>query len=389
MLGFLPPVFGFLPRSCEPNGPGGPGAGGEAVGGESAGGDSNDGGVGGDGEPLGDRVVEPLLGCVNGVSGKETPGVFNLIETYYDIGQPEDQVWLTDWSGDGQTAVGVHTNPPFEEAYGAFFVSWSASGGWSLNSKVRVELSQFNEPPTARVNCDGSVRLTLDGDGSVSSNNSGLSVYNADHLPPYHRDLVLSEDGTAYSYNALVSEGVRPWAAWRDQNGNERGMTLESVYSLSWDGLTAFGLSSCYYYSCIPPKTYTWRPLDGGQDITTTAPTPYVAADGETVVYNYNETHLGIWTEESIRVIDCVDACHAVAWSATAKVLLVDRNGTFEIWTEPHGFRPLADLINVPPETLIVPDTLSLDGWTVAGSASTPTAAYANFRATLKADAFQ
>lgn len=434
MLGFFPPVFGVLPRSCEPEGPGGPGTGGTSAGeagqggsgaeagqgGSSAeagqggttagqggtqagqGGSSPEAGQGGSaagaagaeggagGETPSDRVVEPLLGCVTGVSGKETPGVFDVIEMHYQMGQPEDQRWLTDWSGDGQTAVGVHTNPPYDDntAYAAFFVRWKPVVGWQLDAKIRIELTTFNEPTTYLTNCDDRVRVQRDGTGWIYSNVSGLSVPN-ESPGLFHDDLLLSEDGTAISFLTGIRDQVRPWTEWHDINGNEKSLILDSVYSLSADGLTAFGISSCYTVSCTFPKTFRWRPLEGYADISTTAPTPYVAADGESIVYNYNETHLGIWREGSIDIIDCVDACKAVAWSSRAQVLLVNRNEDFFIWTRPHGFRRLVDLINIPADTIIVPSGLSLDGWTVTGEAFNESVVYANFRATLKADAFK
>jgi hypothetical protein len=238
MLGFFPPVFGVLPRSCEPNGPGGSGTGGSSAGdagsggssagdagsgGSSAGeagqggssaGDAGSGGsfagasgagaeagAGGETETPGDRVVEPLLGCVSGVSGKATPGAFDVIEPFYEMGQPADQRWLTDWSGDGQTAVGLHTNPPFEDntVYAAFFVTWRAASGWELDAKVRIELNQFNEPPTYLTNCDDRVQVQRDGSGRIWSNISGLAV---GFVEPglFHDDLVLSEDGSAISF---------------------------------------------------------------------------------------------------------------------------------------------------------------------------------------------
>lgn len=416
MLGFFPPVFGVLPRSCEPNGPGGPGTGGSSAGeagqgGSSAGdagqggssaGDAGSGGsfagasgagaeagAGGETETPGDRVVEPLLGCVSGVSGKATPGAFDVIEPFYDMGQPQDQRWITDWSGDGQTAVGVHTNPPFDDntAYAAFFVNWRAGRGWELDAKVRIELNQFNEPPTHLTNCDDRVRLQRDGTGWVWSNVSELGVA---FVEPglFHDDLVLSEDGNAISFRTGIRDQVRPWTEWHDVNGNESTLLLDTVHSLAADGLTAFGISSCYTVSCSYPKTFRWRPLEGYADISTTAPTPYVAADGETIVYNYNETHLGIWQEDGVDIVDCVDACTAVAWSSRAQVLLVNRNEDFFIWTRPHGFRRVVDLINIPAGVVVWPTGLSLDGWTITGEAFND-APYANFRATLKADAFQ
>jgi hypothetical protein len=409
MLGFFPPVFGVLPRSCDPSGPGGPGTGGTSSagdagqGGSSAGqggasaGDSADGGssagasgesgAGGDASASPDRVVEPLLGCVTGVSGKETPGVFNLIEPFYDVGQAEDQRWLTDWSGDGQTAVGVHTNPPYEEAFGAFFVRWRANGTWSLDAKVRVELGSFNETPTYLTNCDDRVRVYRGGTGWLSSNVNGLDV-GFEEPGLFHDQLVLSEDGTAITFRTGIREQVRPWTEWHDVNGKESSLLLDTVYSLAADGLTAFGISSCYTVSCTYPKTLRWRPLEGFADISTTAPTPFVAADGESIVYNYNDTHLGIWRSGAVDIIDCVDACTAIAWSSRAQVLLVNRGDEFFLWTRPHGFRRVVDLIDVPPGVIVVPTGLSLDGWTVTGDAYTD-APYANFRATLKADAFR
>jgi hypothetical protein len=129
--------------------------------------------------------------------------------------------------------------------------------------------------------------------------------------------------------------------------------------------------------------------IGGGQDVTTTAPTPIVAADGETIVFDYNATHIGVWRNEKFETIDCVDACHVVAWSSRGQVLLVNRNDDFAIWTEPHGFRRLSALLTIPEGWTIVPTDLSLDGWTVHGTASSASIPFAYFRATLNAGAFE
>lgn len=334
-------------------------------------------------------MTEPLLGCASGVSGKLTPGAFDVLEPYFDFGNAPDYPWLTDWSGDGQIAVGVYTNEPFEDAYGAFFVSWQAGRGYELEAKVRIELSRFNEPPTSLVNCDGSVRVQRAGDGAIWSNNSSLALPASEDQLLFHDGLTLSEDGSSLTFMTGIRNQVRPWTEWHSTRGDVQSLLLDPVESLSFDGLTAFGTSVCYTQSCEPPKTFRWRPLEGGEDVTTTAPTPLVAADGESIVFDYNATHLGIWRNSSIDIIDCVDACHALAWSSRAQVLLVEREGDFAIWTRPHGFRRLSTLLTIPDGFAIVPTGLSLDGWTVTGRASSADTPFAYFRATLKADAFQ
>lgn len=411
-LGFLPPFFGVLPRSCEPpsGGSGGepsageagqPGSSGQAAGGSSAGqagssagqatggssaGAPAEGGAGGDGDAP-DRVTEPLLGCVHGVSGKLTPGIFEAVLPYFAMPAP-DYPWLTDWSGDGQTAVGVYTNEPFDDAYGALFLTWRSGRGYSQDIRIRIELSQFNETPTSRVSCDGSVQVQVLGEGSVSSSN-GLNVWASENQSLFHDYLTLSEDGSSFTFFTGIRDQTRPWAEWHSTRGEVQSLLLDPVQSLSWDGLTAFGTSSCYTQSCSPPKTFRWRPLEGGEDVATTAPAPYVAADGETIVFDYNATHIGVWRNEAIETIDCVDDCHVVAWSSRGQVLLVNRNDDFAIWTRPHGFRRLTDLLTIPSEWAIVPMGLSLDGWTVTGQAFSAETPFAYFRATLRADAFQ
>ena len=391
-LAFLPPFFGLFPRYCEPHDPGGGGAGAPgdagapgAAGAPGDAGASSEGGSAG-GTPI-DRVVEPLLGCVNGVSGKLTPGAFDVLEPHFDF-SPSDYPWLTDWSGDGQTAVGVYTNEPFEDAYGAFFVSWHAGTGYQLDSKIRIELSQFNEPPTSLVSCDGSVQVQRSGDGSVWSNSS-LAVPRQEGSQFFHDNLTLSEDGSTLTFVSGIRDQTRPWSEWHSSRGDLQTLLLDWVQSVSWDGLTAFGTSSCYTHTCEPPKTFVWRPLGGGADVTTTAPTPIVAADGETIVFDYNTTHIGIWRNETTETIDCVDACHAIAWSARAQVLLVTLQDDFALWTQPHGFRRLSTLLTIPDGWTIVPTDVSLDGWTVHGTASSDAMPFAYFRATLNAGAFQ
>jgi hypothetical protein len=402
-LGFLPPFFGLVPRYCDPppddghggeHGAGeagqanGAGAAGESQGG--AGGSEAGSGTAGEGGQAAaeDLVIEPLLGCVAGVSGKLTPGVFDLILPYFDFGIP-DYPWLTDWSGDGQTAVGVHTNQPFEDAYGAFFVSWKAGRGHQLEAKNRIELSRFNEPPTSLVNCDDSVRVQLAGDGSVWSNNPSLDIPGGENPQLFHDYLTLSEDGSSLTFLTGIRNQVRPWTEWHSTRGDVRSLLLDPVHSLGWDGLTAFGTSVCYTQSCEAPKTFRWRPLEGGEDVTTTAPTPVVAADGESIVFQQDATHLGVWRNGSIEAIDCVDACQALAWSSRARILLVRLANDFAIWTRPHGFRPLATLLDIPEGLAIEPSGLSLDGWTVTGKATSAETSFAYFRATLRADAFQ
>lgn len=402
-FGFLPPVFGLLPRSCDPHAPGGPGHGGEHSGGEagragsdsagdaqggSSAGASAEAGAGGETEAL-DRVIEPLLGCTHGVSGKLTPGRFEALEPYSDLPSP-DYHWLTDWSGDGQTAVGVYTNEPLEDAYGAFFIRFRSGRGYDVEGKARIELSQFNEPQTSLVSCDGSVRVQLTGDGSLWSTEAQLSIPKTEHQQLFHDYLTLSEDGSSLAFLTGIRNQVRPWAEWHSTRSSDvKSLLLDPLHSLSWDGLTAFGTSYCYTQSCESPKTYRWRPLEGGEDVTTSAPTPFVAADGESIVFDYDATHIGIWRNDAVELVDCLEPCRAVAWSSRAQVLLVNRQDDFAIWTQPHGFRPLSTLLSVPEGWSIVPTGMSLDGWTVTGTASSTDTPFTYFRATLNAGAFR
>jgi hypothetical protein len=434
-LGLFPPFFGVLPRSCdwqdpgehgshggeqsageagsnpaESGGDGGAGAsageagsnsaenGGDGGAGASAGeagsnpaengGDGGSAGeAGGSAEPGPDLVTEPLLGCTTGVSGKLTPGRFDVLPPY--IGLPNtDYPWLTDWSGDGQTAVGVYTNEPFEGRYGAFFISWQSERGYTLEAKIALDQSQFTETPTSLASCDASVRVQLLGDGTVWANN-GIALPATEHQQLFHDYLTLSEDGTSFTFFTGIRDMTKPWAEWHSTRGEVQSQILDPVQSLSWDGLTAFGTSSCYTQTCQYPKTFRWKLLVANEDVTTTAPTPYVAADGETIVFDYNATHIGVWRNETVETIDCVDACHALAWSSRAQVLLVEFDGDFALWTEPHGFRRLSTLLNIPADRAIVPTGLSLDGWTVTGWTSSAETPFTYFRATLRADAFQ
>lgn len=386
-LGLFPPFFGLLPRSCEPHDGGTDGGhGGEQSAGAGGANTSGEAGAGGDGQTP-DRVTEPLLGCVQGVSGKLTPGRFEALLPYFDLPSP-DYPWLTDWSGDGQTAVGVYTNAPFDNTQGAFFISWQSGRGYAVAAKVAIDLTAFSEPPTSLVNCDASVQVQRLGEGSVYATN-GIGVTASDNPGRFHDYLTLSEDGSTLTFLTGIRDQVRPWAEWHSTRGEVQSLLLDPVQSLSWDGLTAFGTSSCFTQTCEYPKTFRWRPLEGGEDVTTTAPTPYVAADGETIVFDYDATHLGVWRAGTVQTIDCVDDCRAVAWSARGQVLLVNLSDDFAIWTEPHGLRRLSTLLTIPEGWAIVPTGLSLDGWTVTGRASSAETPFAYFRATLRADAFQ
>ena len=397
-LALFPPFFGLFPRSCEPpdGGHGGEQSAGEGgdtnTAGQSTGGsnggasDAGASGAAGAGETP-DLVTEPLLGCVQGVSGKLTPGRFEAVLPYFDLPSP-DYPWLTDWSGDGQTAVGAYTNAPFDNTQGAFFISWHSDHGYELEAKAAIDLTQFSEVPTALVNCDASVQVQRMGEGSVYATN-GIGVAASDNPGKFHDYLTLSEDGSSLTFLTGIRDQVRPWAEWHSTRGEVQSLLLDPVQSLSSDGLTAFGTSSCFTQTCEYPKTFRWRPLEGGEDVTTTAPTPYVAADGETIVFDYNATHIGVWRNGAVDTIDCVDPCHVVAWSSRGQVLLVNQSDDFAIWTAPHGFRRLSTLLNIPADWVIVPTGLSLDGWTVTGQASSAEDPSAYFRATLRADAFQ
>ncbi|HYP88909.1 MAG TPA: hypothetical protein VEQ59_12160 [Polyangiaceae bacterium] len=394
VLGFLPPFFGMLPRYCESPDPGGhggaagqPSSAGEggAAGssaGESTGGASEEAGAGGAGAELPDLVSEPLLGCVSGVSGKQTPGVFQVLEPYFDLPSP-DYRWLTDWSGDGQTAVGFFTNEPFEDAYGAFFIRWRNGQGYDLEEKISIDTTKYNEPQEAKVNCDGTAEARILGDGSWWTTKAVSGAYdpNAGGYDYYH--LVFSEDGTSLTFTTGIPN-FKQWTEWHSTKGPEATALLDPADSISADGLTVFGTSYCYYQTCEQPKTYRWQLPDGGEDVSTTAPTSVVAADGQSVVYAFDPTRIGIWRDGTIEQIDCPGPCQAVAWSSRAQVLLVNLDGDFALWTRPHGFRRLTTLLNVPENVAIVPTGLSLDGWTVTGTAGS-----SYFRATLRADAFK
>jgi hypothetical protein len=413
-LSFLP-AFGVFPKQCEGPNPGGHGgsAGALSSAGESQGGDAAAGGagadsggdttVGGDASSAGDggsagapnlpdRVVEPLLGCVRGVSGKTTPGVFQaLLNPSYESLAP-DYPWITDWSGDGQTAVGYFTNEPWQDdtgpAYGAFFIRWRNGQGYDMEAKTRIELSQFNETQTALVNCDASVSARIWGDGSYTTNNDLRPPYDPEAPERFHQHMTLSEDGSSLSFLTGIP-GFKSWTEWHSTKGDVKTVLLDIAQSMSWDGETVFGTSYCYYQTCEPPKTYRWRPLEGGQDVTTTAPSPIVAADGQSIVFSPDPEHLGIWRDGAVETVDCAGACSPIAWSSRAQVLLVNLVGGPALWTRPHGFRPLASLLEVPSQWSITPTGLSLDGWTVTGSARNADTPFAYFRATLKANAFQ
>jgi len=380
VLGFLPPFFGLLPRYCEPPHPGdGNGGAGASAGGESGAGASGEAGASAE---LPDLVSEPLLGCVSGVSGKLTPGVFQVLEPYFDLPSPDYQ-WLTDWSGDGQTAVGFFKNEPFEDAYGAFFIRWRNGKGYDLEAKVRIELSKFNEPQEAQVSCDGSIEARIYGDGSWSTTNELQGPYDPNAGTYDHNHLVLSEDGSSLTFTTGIPN-FKQWTEWHSSKGPTATVLIDPADSISWDGLTVFGTSYCYYQTCEQPKTYRWQLPDGGEDVSTTAPASLVAADGKSVVFAYDPTRIGIWRDGAIETIDCLGPCQAIAWSSRAQVLLVNRDNDFAIWTRPHGFRRLSDLIDIPANVGIVPTGLSLDGWTVHGSSGS-----SYFRATLRADAFK
>jgi hypothetical protein len=392
-LGFLP-FIGLFPKHCSD--PGASGHAGSAGSVSSAGetgqggsaGASDSAGAGGDAPTHDDLVTEPLLGCVTGVSGKTTPGVFQALPyPNYEALAP-DYPWITDWSGDGQTAVGYYTNEPFDDAYGAFFIRWRNGQGYDIEVKARIELSRFNEKQAAKVSCDGSVQAWLLGDGSYSTTNNLQGDYDPDAPVYLHENLALSEDGSSLVFLTGIPNFKR-WTEWHSTKGDVASLLIDPPQSISWDGLTVFGTSYCYYVTCESPKTYRWQPPQGGEDVTTTAPTPYVAADGQSIVFASDASHIGIWRDGAVESIDCLGPCQALAWSSRAQVLLVDRDGDSALWTRPHGFRPLSSLLAIPSEWTIAATGLSLDGWTVTGTASSAETPFAYFRATLEADAFQ
>lgn len=390
-------AFGLLPAYCDGHWPGGGGHGGTthhggaagtsgAAGGGAAG--SPEAGAGGD-STLPDRVVEPLLGCVDGESGKQQPGVFDVLPPPSSEMPSADFAWLTDWSGDGSTAVGYYTTPA-DGAIGVTFVRWHRDTGFATESQVRIEVANYFEAPTSLTNCDASVTVLRHGDGSVWTSN-GIADIQPQPSQLVHDYLTLSEDGSSLTYFTSIRDQTRPWTMWHSTRGETRSLLLDSVRSLSWDGLTAYGRSLCWTHPepCEPGSPFRWRPQEGDQQINPELPSVIVAADGETFVYDSGQNQIGIWSSGSNELLDCGSPCDAIAWSSRAQVILANVSGEATLWTRAHGFRPLAGLLSVPPEWSITPTGLSLDGWTVTGTVASKATPFAFFRATLNANAYQ
>lgn len=395
-------ALGFLPPYCGDPWPGGGGGhGGTAHHGGAAGdgasgtpeggaGGPSEAGAGGDTSSLPDRVIEPLLGCVEGESGKEQPGTFEVLPApYFDMPAP-DFAWLTDWSGDGSTAVGYYTTPADDEAFGAIFVRWHRDTGFTTQARIRLELAQYFEVPTALTSCDASVTVLRQGDGSVWTSN-GIANIEPQPSQFFHDYLTLSEDGSSLTYLTGIRDQTRSWTMWHSTRGATTSLLLDSVRSLSWDGLTAYGPSACWTQPepCEPGTPFRWRPLENSQQINGEIPSLLVAADGETFVYDSGDNYIGIWSSTQSELLDCGQPCDAIAWSARAQIILARVGGEATLWTRAHGFRPLADLLTIPPDWTVTPTGISLDGWTITGNTASEETPFAFFRATLNADAYQ
>lgn len=358
---------------------------GEAGEGNSAAGEAGAGGA----VELPDRVNEPLLGCSPGSSGKATPGVFEVLPPPpTDIGNDPVR-WLTDWSGDGASAVGYSTTTSDGESHGVITYQWRTGRGFSVESKISIEEAGFQETPTALSSCDGSVIAIREGEGSVYVQGGSMPPVEKQPSDFFHDKLLLSEDGSSLVFFTGVRDIIRPWTEWHSTKGPISSILLDTVDSISADGLVSFGTSGCYYVTCTPPAIFRWRPGNSNQETDTGAPKTIVAADGESMVYGFNGSFIGIWREESTQSISCGKPCDPVAWSSRAQVLLVNTEDGYLLWTKPHGFRPLESLLSVPPGWQLLPTDLSLDGWTVMGTATTDNVSYPYFRATLNANAFK
>jgi hypothetical protein len=412
-------LFGMLPPYCGPHGPGGgggagsgnqsgeagqagsqagsstsgqagagAGAGGADAGGADAGG-ADAGGADAGGAP-GDRVSESLLGCSESSADRTIPGAFELIPPYPGLPTPTEP-WITDWSGDGQTAVGHYRwTPASDGSTEVFFLRWDTQTGYSMHRSVTIPAPGLRETPTSLASCDASVLALRFGNGSVFVTGYGDLPETAQ--VQYHDHLTLSEDGTTFSFLTGVREMTRPWTEWRRTDGTQITLVLDRIHSLSWDGLTTFGESECFTTSCpTRPAYFRWRPLlEARPDIDLRPRTPFVAADGESIVHVYEGQNIGIWRPDPTarETLACGGPCRVVAWSSHARVLLVQLESGYALWTRVHGFRPLNELLAVPSGWSITPTHLSLDGWTVAGTATRDSITQ-YFRATLRANAFE
>jgi hypothetical protein len=395
MLGLVPPYCDHWPEWGGGSGSGGaqaaggePGtagtaghAAGDAAAGETAvGGDSS--GEGG-ATSVPDRVVEPLLGCAAPTTSASEPGAFEVLPLPSDVPFTNAQ-WIRDWSGDGRTAVGWYPTPGGSAEPALTLLRWTTGAGFSVLERRDGDYRQLFEKPTAVASCDASVIALRFGDGTLELR--GGVGFAPEEGRYFHDYLTLSEDGSSVTYLAGIPELPRPWTMWRGPGGATASLLYDRVRSISWDGRVAFGIG-CWPV-CPGDHVFRWEPGVTGK-VDSEAPTPVVAADGESVVYDHTASKIGIWRTTGIDVIDCGKRCHVLAWSSRARVLLLTLEGEYTLWTAEHGFRPLASLLALPPGWRVLPTFLALDGRTVTGTATNDEASFPYFRATLVADAFQ
>ncbi len=379
-------VLGFVPPYCDhlPEWGGGHGSGGaQAAAGAAAAGDAAAGDGGAAGEPtLPDRVVEPLLGCADPEASASAPGELEILPLPREVPFTNAQ-WIRDWSGDGRTAVGWYPTPGTGPTATTTILRWTTGEGFSILEQRDVSGTPQLQKPTVVASCDASVLALRHGDGTLEVR--GGAGFGSEEGPHFFDYIQLSEDGSTLAYTTAIPEFPRSWTMWRGPNGASDSILLEPVRSLSWDGKVAFG-RGCFP-SCPGERIFRWEP--GVSKVDVDAPTPVVAADGESVVYDRTVTKIGIWRAEGTETIDCGKRCHVLAWSARAKVLLLTLEGEYTLWTAEHGFRPLATLLNLPSGWRVLPTFLSLDGRTVTGTATNDEVSFPYFRATLVADAFK
>jgi hypothetical protein len=327
-------------------------------------------------------VNEPLLGCPEGASGPVTPGAFEVLPRIAELPSPSS-LWVSDWSGDGRTAVGWYLVPSDDAPEEAVFARFTTGGEVTVIRRVALGGSK-REWPNAVTSCDGSASALVLGQGELFVDGFGLLP--ALEAPAAHYYLTLSENGTAFSF--LTELGGLPSARteWRTTSGELRTLAIDGVESMSWDGLTTFGTSTC----CAPDDVFRWRPLSGEPaELDSDAPSDYVAADGESIPYSIAPDYLAVWRPEGTETFACGAPCSPVAWSSRARVLLVEMSGLYYLHTREHGFRPLEAVFAVPPGWTLWPSFLSLDGRTIAGRGTADGVQYPYFRATLNADALQ
>lgn len=383
-------ALGLVPPYCDhfPDWPGGGnGSGGaSSTAGQGASGDASAGDAAGGTPSVPDRVVEPLLGCADPEASASAPGEFEVLPLPSDIPFTNAQ-WIRDWSGDGRTAVGWYPTPGLRYGYETTTILRFTTGeGFSILEQRDVTGTTQLEKPTAVASCDASVIALRHGDGTLEVR--GGMGYVPEDGRYIHDYVTLSEDGSSVSYRAALPEFPRPWTVWYGPNGASGSLLIDSVRSLSWDGKIAFGVGCFPVDNCIGNRVFRWEPSVAGK-VQNEAPTPIVAADGESIVYDHTVTKLGIWRAEGTRIIDCGKRCHVLAWSSRAQVLLLTLEGEYTLWTSEHGFRPLATLLNLPAGWRVLPTFLSLDGRTVTGTATNDESKFPYFRATLVAEALQ